>query len=192
MSITNKRKLKNLSDKVKTAFAKANPDWLKRVQGNEKAIRAVRQLEDRTQTLEKTMHMHCQKHKQQWIAKETVKVWEEREQANLNHPTPLWGGEPIHNSCLQEARQRIHWRIKGRIQRIRSISQRMHNNLITRNEKSYTRDTLRIQIHYLINRTRSVKAKARKHFKQNKKQWLKNAQQQGNKKPEHTIYKRLQ
>ncbi len=196
MSITNKRKLKNLSDKVKAAFAKANPDWLKRVQGNEKAIRAVRQLEDRTQTLEKTMHMHCQKHKQQWIAKETVKVWEEREQANLNHPTPLWGGEPIHNSCLQEARQRIHWRIKGRMQHIRSIAQQMHRNLLIKHQKVSRQKpnmtyTLLIQLHYIKNRARNVREKAKNHFTRNKKQWIKNARKQGKKKPERAVYKRL-
>ena len=190
MSITNERKLKDLSDKVKTAFTKANPNWLKRVQGNEKAISAARQLEDRTKTLEETMHTHCQKHKQQWIAKETVKVWEEREQVNLDHLTPLWGGEPNHNSYLQEARQRIHRRIKGRMRRIRSISQQMQSNLLIEHQPDMTY-TLRIQLHYIKNRARNVREKAKDHFTRNKNQWIENAHRKGDRKPERTVFKRL-
>ena len=196
MSITNKRKLKNLSDKVKTAFAKANPAIWGQTKNNPNVVEKLRKIEDRIQTLSDKIYAHCQKHKQQWIAKETLKVWEEREQANLDHPTPLWGGEPIHNSCLQEARQRIHWRIKGRMQRIRSIAQQMQRNLLIKHQKVSRQKPnmtymLLIQLHYIKNRARNVREKAKNHFTRNKKQWIKNARKQGKKKPERAVYKRL-
>jgi len=117
------------------------------------------------------LNEHIQRHRQQWIAKETVKVWEERREAIYPHPTPPWAGEPVGEGCLQEAKRRVNGRIQYRHKLIEKIEQSMQSALITRHhehrlvqDKGYAKQAIALKVHHTIERASVLRAKTRKQF----------------------------
>jgi len=191
MAIADPDKLELLKNHSKRAFDRSNPETWNKIQGEPKKIKQVREIEDRMQAIRERMVDHIKKHTQNWVAKEVVKIFIEREHLTLEHPMPDWAvNENTQVSCLQEARSRVKVRIQTRLNRIPEIGKRMQSSLINNQEHFSQSQDLKSEVQSIVSRTQAIRAKARKHFIGHKKQWIDKAQQKGYQSPEIDVFKK--
>jgi HD-GYP domain-containing protein (c-di-GMP phosphodiesterase class II) len=130
MTTTNPEELKKLQQRYQKAFDRSNPKFLQNIQGDEKKLKAVREIGERSQVIQKHLAEHCRKHRSQWVARETVKVFEENQNPVMNHPKPNWVlEEAVNVSYIEEARKRVNQRIQTRIIGVGNIGRNMQSNM---------------------------------------------------------------
>ena len=191
MATTDPEKLELLKLHSKRAFENANPAIWKKLQNDPEKIKQVRNIESRARALLKRMKDHIEKHKKNWVAREVVKQFEKDQHFTLEHPIPRWALNQPHNvSYLEDARRLVNGRINNRIWRISQIEQRMKNRLVQGREKTRTDFSLKSEVHYIVGRTQTVRAKARAHFAKHRDKWIENARNRGAESPEREVFQK--
>jgi len=199
----NPEKLQSLKHHSKKAFEKMNPEFMKNVQGDAEKIRQVREVQERAEMIRKQLATHCKKHRSEWVAKETLKVFDEHQKPTLKYPKPNWAlDQPANISYTEIARKRVQLRIQGRIKQIGEIERNMQLR-ITRNaevaqslqsgsEENIHKNSfyLKSDVHLIVARTQMVRAKANAHFANHRDQWIENARKQGAISPERDVFQK--
>lgn len=189
-----------LKGKAVKAFNQANPAIWKTIHHDPLRIEQCRKIQKRVETLKQNLQRHTQKHRSNWVMRETLKVFEEWHGKHTPQLKPDWAKAPAQYSYLQEARRRVALRFNARLKKVNHIAQRMQNNLAQESmseeahvkafEDFYARKTS------IQNRFEQVRSKASKHFAKHKKHWVEQARAQNIQKPERHVYnhfiKRLQ
>ncbi len=127
MTSTNSKKLETIKHQAKSNFEKSNPKIWGEFVGDADAIAKARNVEERALVIRKNLAAHCKKHRANWVSREAVKVYEERQQRNkYPAPRPSWAS-PHQNiqPIMEEARNRVQQRIQNRIKRVGEIERSM-------------------------------------------------------------------
>ncbi len=164
---------------VKKAFEKANPAIWHKAQNNPELAADLRSLVERSADIRDKMNLHIQKYRKKWIAKETIRVWEEQREEFYPHPVPPWAGEATGNICLKKAKLRVNERIKGRRQQIKTITNAMQTRLIKKhveykrvNEKGYAKQEIAVKIHHTLERANALRQQAKSQFEATQKKLM--------------------
>ncbi len=204
MTTTDPEKLEQLKHHTQKAFALANPQNWNKVRDDIQYIEQSKKLKDRGQAIRKRFADHSKKHRSNWVAKETVKIFNEYQKPILNHPKPNWAlDQPANISLMKEARRRVHFRIENRIKRIGQIEDNLQKRLLQNPESHrqktpdnkqpiFNRKTLHLKsdVQMLVSRTQKVRNQAREHFNRHMKEWIDRARQRGSENPERDIFQK--
>ena len=136
MTTNNPEKLELLKQHSKRAFENANPEIWKKIQGDLSKIKQARNIESRARALRLKLIQHCKKHRRNWVGREVLKRFEKDQLPALDHPAPKWAlNQPNNISYIEEARRRVHSRIRNRLNRLSKIEQRMKLQLMVGKER---------------------------------------------------------
>lgn len=126
MTSTNPKALEKIKHQAKKHFEQSNPKTWGKFAGDAEKIAQARKIEERALVIRKKIAEHCKKHRSEWVAKETVIVFEEYQKPILKHPKPNWAlDQPANVSYTEEARKRVQRRIQTRIKRVGKIERNM-------------------------------------------------------------------
>lgn len=177
-------------------FNAKNPDFLKDVQDNREALEAVRKIEERRVMLAQKLELHCQKHRDLWIAGEAERQYaKESHQLQYNLPQPKNFGPQVTqwNDHVRQATFLIDARIESRMQSLDTISRRMQNDAVLEMINQQKHQQLARQhldqdvreIHQTVHRER---IDTYRDFEANKVQRVEDARRNGSSMPERDVY----
>ena len=183
--------LEEREGQAKEAFERANPDFWNMVQGDPSKIALTKRIDERVKSIRLRMQTHIHKHRQKWISREAVKVFEERNQSALEHPRPSWVNDlPGNVSYLEESRRRVQSRIQQRMQRINAAGERVQTRLIEDQKTPKLVPELQSEVLKIVERTQEMRKTANRHFNMHRDRWMSHARDRGSDNPEQGIYAR--
>lgn len=188
---TTPHRFDEIKGQASEAFAKANPEFWKKIQADPTKIYLVKEIQDRASYLRLRMKTHIHKHSQKWVSHEAVRILEEHGRQILEYPKPSWAlDRPFGVSYLEEARRRVQSRNQIRMQRINTAAERMQANVIQAQESGRRAPDLESRILKIVSRAQELRANTKKEFKLNRNRWLHEARQGGAIHPEREVFTR--
>jgi hypothetical protein len=177
-------------------FNAKNSELLQEAQGNEKALHAIRVIDERRIELTQKLELHCQNHRLQWITQQAMKLQEQqKEQLQYSVPTPS-GALAHHNGWnhrVLQATQMVDARIEERLQTLESISRRMQSNaieliLIDQKNRELAKQQLDQEVKEIHHETHLQRMDAYRDFEEHKTQRVEEARQNHSQTPERDVY----
>ncbi len=186
-------RLDEIRGQAKEAFARANPEIWKKVQGDPTKVGQVIEIQTRTHTMTQRFRDHVKRHRQNWVSREVVKIFEERERHGLDYFAPGWAlNQPVHESYIETARLRVEQRIQGRLTRIAEAGKTMQARIADRRVFTPANKMLGKKVNRAIRRTQEVRDKAQAHYRRSRDLWIQKAIERGSKSPMRDVAQRQQ
>lgn len=186
-------RLDELRGQAKEAFARANPEIWKKIQGDPTKIGQVTEIQTRTSRITRRFRDHVKRHRQHWVGLEIVKIYEERERHGLDYFAPGWAlNLPVNESYIETARLRVEQRIQGRLTRITEAGKTMQARIADRRVFTPVDKMLGKKVNRAIHRIQKVRDKARAHYRMNRDLWIQKAIERGSKSPMRDVTQRQQ
>jgi hypothetical protein len=188
---TTPHRLDEIKGKAKAAFAKANPEIWKKIQGDPEKIQQAKEIRERARYIRLRMKTHIYKNRQTWVSQEAVRILEEHGRQILKYPRPSWAlDRPFGVSYLEEARRRVQSRNQMRMQRINTAEDRMKLAVIQAQESGRRAPDLESRVLKIVSRAQELRANAKKEFRLNRNRWLHEARERGANNPERAVFTR--
>ena len=121
-----------LKNKARQAFSRANPERYGKVVGNPDATSSLRTLEHRSTDLKQRMRSHFKKYQEVWVAREAIKVWQDRAALRAKHPSPIhmMSNRLASDEIMKQARLNVRRRMARRLSNVNQIKTRMENSVV--------------------------------------------------------------
>lgn len=182
--------------KLTDQFNDKNPNFLQDAKGNAKVLEAVRIIEERRIMLEKKLEQHCEKHRSQWIEKQTVRLQAKQAnqmQYNLPRPSTSMASNMLRNHHVTQAIQMVDLRIEGRMQTLNSRGRQMQYDamrpmIADQKHQNQARQRLDLEVKEIHQNIHLQRMDAYRDFETNKMQRVEAARKALSQTPERDVY----